>query len=398
LDLVCALPDGKARQQHELDLQIALGQALIATRGYTDPVVGETYTRARCLCEILGQDRQLLLVMFGEWLYHVLRGELVPYSVDMTEKLLCSARKQDDAAVEYLAHTMHLRTFWVLGALTKARSHGERALGLYNPTYSERLAALTAEDPQCATLVFFSLLLVCLGYLDQARAHLDEAVTKARAGGQSHIIAYAAGLACFSNVMLRNRDALSANVEDVLASSRKYGLPFWEAWGTVFRGYSLAQAGLFEDGIELIRKGSAAFDAIGMVCYRPFRLIMLAEAYGKARQPAVGLKQLAEAAHIIEVTQEREFEAELYRVSGELLTAGDPAGAEDHYGRALAVARKQQAKFWELRASTSLARLWRDQGKRNEARELLAPIYGWFTEGFDTPDLKEAATLLAELA
>ena len=153
-----------------------------------------------------------------------------------------------------------------------------------------------------------------------------------------------------------------------------------------------------EDGVELIRKGSAAVDMMGMVCYRPLRLMLLAEAYAKARQPAEGLKHLAEAASIMEQTQEREFEAELCRVRGELLVVGDPAAAEESYGAALAVARKQQGRFWELRASTSLARLWRDQGKRAEARDLLAPIYGWFTEGFDTLDLKEAKALLEELA
>jgi tetratricopeptide (TPR) repeat protein len=223
LDLVSGLSGSKAQQQ-ELDLQISLGRALIATRGYTDNIVGETYKRARQLCEILGQSQQLLLVMFGEWLYHVLRGE---FELSMHEEFLSAAQNQGDAGAEYLGHSVCLRSFWALGEFTKARAHGQKALDLYTPIHRERFAVLTAEDPQCATLVFYGLVLIALGYLDQGRAYVDEALITARASGQAHVIAYAAGIACFSNRMLRNREPLPAFVDEIVAFASKYGLSFF---------------------------------------------------------------------------------------------------------------------------------------------------------------------------
>ena len=146
-------------------------------------------------------------------------------------------------------------------------------------------------------------------------------------------------------------------------------------------------------------EGLAALRSTGTVAFLPYWLIRLAEAYGKAQRPLEGLEHLTDAIRVIERTEEREFEAELYRVRGELLLATEDAGqAEKSFCTALETARRQSARLWELRAATSLARLWRDQGRRDEAHELLAPVYGWFTEGFGTPVLQEAKALLAELA
>jgi predicted ATPase len=397
LQLLSNVPESIKSQRQELDLQIALGRALIATRGYTEKTVGETYTRARYLCDKLGQKQQLLLVMFGEWLYHVLRGELVS-SLEMAENLDRAARNEADLGIEYLAHSVYLRSLFGLGEFTNARSHGERALTLYNPIYRDRLAVLTAEDPQCATQMFCSFVLACLGYQDQSRTQLNEALTTARTGGQAHTIAYATGLACLCNHMLRDRDSLSACLQEVSALSSKHGFPLWEAWGNLFRGYNLAREGRSQEGIELVVKSSAGMDMVGMVTYRPFRLTLLAEAYGMSGQPGEGLKHISEGADVIELTRERMFEAELHRIRGQLLVGNDCAAAEKSYHIALEVARSQKAKSWELRAAMSTARLWRDQGKRDEDCELLAPVYGWFTEGFDTLDLKEAKSLLDELS
>jgi class 3 adenylate cyclase/tetratricopeptide (TPR) repeat protein len=397
LQLLSTIPESKISQQQELDLQIALGRALIATRGYTEETVGETYTRARQLCEKLGQNQQLLVVMFGEWLYHALRGEIT-LALGIADDLLSSARNQNDLGIEYLAHSVYLRTFLVLGEFRKALSHGEQALHLYDPSYRDRLAALTAEDPQCATQMFCSLVLICLGYPDQARRKLHDAIATARSGAQAHTIAYATGLACWCNYFLRDAQSLAACLEEVLVLSNSYGFPLWEAFGNHFRGYNLTQDGHHQEGIDLISKYSAGLDMAGMVTYRPFRLMLLAEAYRESGQLEEGLKRTNAAAEVIEVTQERVFEAEVHRTRGDLLVGIGYAAAEESYHNALAVARQQHAKFWELRAAMSMARLWRDQGKREEARELLAPVYGWFTEGFDTLDLKEAKALLEELA
>jgi predicted ATPase len=190
---------------------------------------------------------------------------------------------------------------------------------------------------------------------------------------------------------------LQARADALIAVSDEHGFPFHRAVGTVFRGWTLAGSGQTAEGIALLRAGIAAFRASGAVTEAPFFLTLLADVEGMAKRDQ-GLGHLAEAERLVAETEERWAEAELHRVRGELLRTGnDPAAAEHCFCQAMDVARQQSAKFWELRAAISLARLWRDQAKRDAARDLLAPTYGWFTEGFDTPVLKEARALLDEL-
>ncbi len=189
------------------------------------------------------------------------------------------------------------------------------------------------------------------------------------------------------------------SAEKVLAISAEHGFPIWYADGNIMRGWCLGAVGQTAEGIPLILKGIADLSATGCNILRPFFLMVLAQVYGTSAQPKEGLNRLVEAAKLVETTQECWAEAEMYRLRGTLLLSmNEHTQAETNYRQAIALARRQSAKFWELRAATSLARLWRDQGKREEARELLAPVYGWFTEGFDTLDLKEAKALLEELA
>jgi predicted ATPase len=191
---------------------------------------------------------------------------------------------------------------------------------------------------------------------------------------------------------------MQGHTEELLALSTEHGFPLFLGFGLVFRGLSLTALGQAQEGLTLLTQGLVAIRATGAVAGTPFVLTGLAEAYAMLGQPVEGLNSLAEAAQIVETTDERDQEAEVHRVRGELLNAtGDRAGAEQSYHQALAVARRQSAKLFELCAATSLARLWRDQGKRTEARALLAPVYGWFTEGFDTPVLKDAKALLDQL-
>jgi predicted ATPase len=188
------------------------------------------------------------------------------------------------------------------------------------------------------------------------------------------------------------------SAEEVLAISSEQGFPLWSAFGNIMRGWCLGALGQGAEGIPLSLQGVADFGATGCNVMAPFVLSTLAEAYWLAAQPEEGLDRLADAAKLVETTQERWAEAEIHRVRGTLLLSlHEHAAAEDSYRQALAVARRQSAKFWELRAALDLARLWRDQGKRSEARDLLAPVYGWFTEGFDTPVLQDAKALLDRL-
>jgi predicted ATPase len=197
----------------------------------------------------------------------------------------------------------------------------------------------------------------------------------------------------------RSREELLARANALIAVSDEHGFPWNCALGTVYRGWSLAGSGQTVEGIAPLRAGLAAYRATGAVTYVPVFLTLLADAEGNAKERHQGLGHLAEAERLVAETEERWAEAELHRVRGELLRAShDPAGAERCFRQAIGIAQQQSAKFWELRAAISLARLWREQGKRNAARDLLTPIYGWFTEGFDAPVLREAKALLDELS
>jgi tetratricopeptide (TPR) repeat protein len=189
------------------------------------------------------------------------------------------------------------------------------------------------------------------------------------------------------------------HTEEVLTLTAEHGFPNFLSWARAYHGQSLISLGQAEEGLALVKQGSAELRAAGAILSTPMRLASLAEGYAILGQRAEGLNCLAQAAQFVETTEERVQEAELHRIRGDLLNAtGDRSAAERHYRQAIAVAVRQGAKLFQLRASTSLARLWPDQGKRAEARELLGPIYNWFTEGFDAPDLKDAKALLGELA
>jgi predicted ATPase len=240
--------------------------------------------------------------------------------------------------------------------------------------------------------------LAYLGYLDQARSRAEEAVSEARAYQYTHTLAlclfFRCWVACVANLPHEDRQFAEA----VLEVTNEHGYPFWAAVATFHKRWSSAMLGEASEAVTLLTEGLALITATGTVATKAFYLARLAEVCAVLGQPAEGLSKTKEGAQLIEATEERIWEADLYRVQGDLLNAtGDHGAAEGSFERALAVARRQSAKTFELRAATSLARLWHDQGKRAEARDLLAPIYGWFTEGFDTPVLQEAKALLDAL-
>jgi predicted ATPase len=284
------------------------------------------------------------------------------------------------------------------GEFAASRVYFERTLALYDPAHRAYLTALTSQDPHCSMLLHFSWTLACLGYLDQARGRLDEGLAAGRQNGRSDTIAFSIMVACTTLYLLRSATQLRLErADELIALSAKHGFSMFEATGKFWRGSCLVASGNTDEGITLLKDVLASHRAAGLELFIPFSLIALAEAYGFAGLPQEGLKVLAEPGELLRPTPCCWWEAEMHRHRGELLrSTGDDAGAEGSFQQGLVVARRQDAKLFELRTAVGLARLWRDGGRREEARDLLAPICDWFTEGFDTPDLQEAKALLDE--
>ena len=286
-----------------------------------------------------------------------------------------------------------------LGKFTDARAYFENALSLWDPTY--RAPAVSPEDPsRVEPGIIFPGRCSASAMSTRRVCGMDEALAEARRLSPYNL-AFALCFAWYGDWAtegVKSAQTMLRSAEEVLAISSEQGFPLYAGIGNIMRGWCLGATGQADGGHPAAPQRIAICRATGCNLMLPFFLMTLAEVYGMAGQPDEGLNRLAEAATVVETTQERWAEAEMHRLRGTLLLSmHEHAAAEDSYRRALAVARRQSAKFWELRAATSLARLWRDQGKRDEARDLLAPVYGWFTEGFDTLDLKEAKALLDEL-
>jgi class 3 adenylate cyclase/tetratricopeptide (TPR) repeat protein len=397
LELLTSLPDGVARQRQELELQIALGRALIAAQGYAASAVGETYARARALCEQLDRPPEIVSVLYGQCAQYLGKGRL-RRAREIAAELLQVGEAGGVVAITVLGHRLSAAACFNLGEFLTARAHLEQALALFDPAHRPFYMSFLIPDPLVNLLSYHSIDLFCLGYFDQARLECDATVEEGHKNGHAFSLTAALSGACQVDWGTRSREELLARADAIIAVSDEHGFLFHRAVGTVYRGWTLAAIGQTEQGIVLLEAGVAAYRATGAVGEVPFFLILLADAKGMAKEPDEGLGHLGEAERLMEEIEVRWAEAELHRVRGELLRAGhDPAGAERSLCRAIDVAQQQSAKFWELRAATSLARLWREQGKRDAARNLLAPTYGWFTEGFDTPILKEARALLDEL-
>jgi class 3 adenylate cyclase/tetratricopeptide (TPR) repeat protein len=397
LDVLTGLPDGPWRRQQELDLHIALRPALAATKGWSAPDVGETIARARALAEQIDRPEYLVPLLDGQWGFHVMRSEY-KLALSIAEQIEKIGGARNNVAAQLLGRSDNGWTRYRLGEFVAARALLEQCHGLTDPAHRAVGAGLSS-DPYAEMLAYLALTLAYLGYIDQGRSRLNEALSEARRLRHTHTQALVLGIATAFMGSLTCSLETQRHAEELLALSTEHGFSFWLDMGTAFRGLSLTALGQAQEGLTLLRQGLTALRATGTVANTPRLLIWLAEAHAKLGQPAEGLNCLAEAAEIIEATEERVDEAELHRLRGDLLNAtGDPSAAERSYHQALEVARRQSAKLPELRASISLARLWCGQGKRIEARDLLAPIYNWFTEGFGTPVLEEAKTLLGELA
>jgi predicted ATPase len=315
--------------------------------------------------------------------------------------MLRLAQQAQDAALAVVAHYALGFAELSLGALPAARQHLEDGIARYTPDQRRAPVFRMGNDLGIGCRQFAALTLWLLGYPEQALARLHEALTLAHELSHPYSLAFARCWAALVSQWRQDVPAVHEQAEAAVALSTAQGFPQWVALGMCSRGWALALQGQGEEGMAQVRQGIAAFRATGAAVHVPYLCTLLADVYDHLGRPADGLQALAEAHTLIEQHEERRWEAEVSRLQGVLLlhqTGTPPAEAEPWLQRALDVARRQEAKSLELRAVMSLARLWQQQGKRAEAHALLAPIYGWFTEGFDTADLQEAKALLGALA
>jgi TOMM system kinase/cyclase fusion protein len=409
LGVLKSLPDTPERTQQELALQTTLGPALLAAKGSAAPEMERAYARALELCRQVGETPQLFPVLRGLWRFYCTRAEYHT-AWDLAEQLLPLAQRLQEPALLLEAHQAHGLTLFYFGELAQARAHLEQSTALYDPQQHRSHAFRYGYDPGTACQAYTALALWLLGYPDQALTRSHDALTLAQELTHPFSLSYALHFAAVLHEFRREGQTVQERAEATVSLSIEQGFPLWVAGGMILRSWVRAAwcpapvSGQAGGEIAQIRQGLDAWRTTGAEVFRPHYLALLAEAYGKAEQAEQGLTALAEALTLMERTGERWWEAEMHRLKGELLLAQvgrerlSVEDVETCFQQALAVACRQQAKSLELRAAMSLARLWHRQGKCAAAYQLLAAIYGWFTEGFDTADLQEAKALLEELA
>ncbi len=413
------MPDTPERAQQELWLHLTLGVPLIATEGYAAPDVGSAYTRARELCQQLGETPEISQVLWGLWTFHLLRAELGT-AREIAEEFLRLAERLPYPGLAMRGHLAMDVTFMHLGEFAPAMEHFEKALSLYDSERHLDDAFRYTQNPGVGTRCHAAWALWFLGQPDQALDRMQEALTLARELSEPHGLAHAFYFAAILHQLRREARLAQERAEAAIAVSSEHGLAMYQAHSTFMRGWALIEQGRQEEAFEQMRQGLAAQQATGTELMRPHFLALLAEALGKTRKPEEGLRVLEEALDVVHRNGEGCYHAELYRIKGELslmqatgrgvsrAATGEKmafeveppalATAEGCFHQSIKIAQQQKAKSLELRAVMSVARLYQNQGKQEEARDLLRQIYDRFTEGFDAADLREAKTLLDELA
>jgi class 3 adenylate cyclase/predicted ATPase len=397
LDQLGLLSDTPERQRQELEFRSSLGAALAAVKGYAALETGRAYARARELWEQLGSPAEFLQVPYGQSVYYMGRGEL-DLAQRLDEDLLRLSRERNDCAGLVLGHLSSGRDLMLVGRFTLSRSHFEEVIALYDPNFHRPLSHHDANYPRVSSQAYSAIVLFCLGFPDQALAQSSAAIAEALRLAHPPSLALSLSLGTLPLALVGDNLALDKRADQLVKVATEQGFPVWRAVGMVHRGWIMVGNGDVAEGVSLLRSGSAAYRATGTEMWTTHFLALQARACEIAGQNEDALTMLDEALQIVARTRARWFEAELIRLKGQLVfRQGDTAAAEKLYRNALSIAVEQEAKLWELRAAASLARLCRDQGRHAEARDLVAPVYEWFTEGFDTPDLKEAKALLDEL-
>lgn len=417
LELVAKLPDTTERAQQELDLQLTLGLPLIATESYAAVSVGSTYTRARELCQQLGQTQEIFQVLWGLWAFHLLRADL-EIAREMAEEFLRLAERQSYAGLLTRGHVAAEVTLMHRGEFAPAMEHFEKAFSFYEPEQDRDDAFRFTQNLAVGMRCHASWTLWFRGQPDQALERIHEALTLARDLSEPHGVAHTLYFVAILHHLRRESRLAQEFAEASLEVASEHGLVLYQTSATVVRGWALFERGMEEEGIEQMRQGLAAHQATGTEMARPLFLSLLGEALGKSNRTEEALHLLEEAVGLVHLKWERCYLAELYRIKGELirmqaesqrrlgaavaereivdLDAPAVAEAESCFRQSINIGQQQTAKSYELRACMSLLRLY--QGKHEESRNLLAQVYDTFTEGFDTADLREAKALLDALS
>ena len=404
LDQIATLPSTPVLRGEQIKLQIALVNALMHVKGYAAPEPKAAVEQARQFierAEALGEPPEDPLLLFSA-LYGVWAASYVAFNGDVTRELasqfVALAEKQDQVVPLMIGHRLIANSLMLTGDIAKGREHYNQAFAFYDPAKHRSLATRFGQDVGVSIFVYRALAHWMLGYPDKALADANHALEDARAGGQAGTLMYAQFHTSLTNVLCAKYAAAVAESDEVVRLADEKNAAIWKALATMQKGCVLALSSKAPEGIKMITSGITTYKSTGSRVYLPIFLAHLSRAYAEVGQFDDAWYSIGEALSAVEATKERWYEAEINRISGEIalkLPQLGPSQAEAYFERALTIARAQHAKSWELRAAMSAARFWRDRGMRDKARALLAPICGWFTEGFETHDLKQANALLA---
>jgi class 3 adenylate cyclase/predicted ATPase len=400
LELLLTMPENSERDQTELDLQLLLGATFAAVKGFAAPEVERAYGRAHALTPRFTDMQRLFPIIRGLWMFHLVRANWSD-AYELAKKLLAASLSESNVSYRVEAHrSLGVTLFW-LGNFASACEHFERARLLYDREQHHEHVLRYGSDPAVASLVHEAYALWILGYPDSALRRSEEALILARELKHPFGLAQALLYRSFLHQHRREADSAMNFAQQARTLAEEQEFPFWLAESTIVIGWAKAQLGKVSEGLEQIRQGIADFFATGARMDRPRWLSLLAEIYGVTGSTKEALGAVSEALAAAHAGGERFHESRIHCLKGNLLLSQGPeaaAEAEACFVTAIHVARQQGARAWELCAATSLARLWQSQSQSRKAYELLSPIQQWFTEGFDTPDLKEANTLVDELA
>jgi predicted ATPase len=391
-----ALPESIRKDRQELELQLAIGTPLAARHGYGSPLVGVARDRAIVLCERLGDTQHLLPSLYGQFVYCLTSGR-IPKALEYAARCQSTAARTADRMAQQIAHRAMGSALLEMGEFVAARAQLGQFLALDTAEKDRSLFVHYVTDLHASGLAFLALDLWALGYPDQAVATREKAfehAVEANHANTSGMVRIYAGVQL--SVLLSKFEDIIAHVDSL--NTRPEGrMPHWSIIGQIMKGWAIGCAGKLEDGLALMKKGIDAAATIGGIHW-PHYHSLFAILQARAGNMQASLSAINTVKELIVETGEYFWQAEALRIEGEvgLFLGTCRRQAEVRFVQALEVARKQQAKSFELRAAMSMARLWRDQGKRQQAHDLLAPVYGWFTEGFDTLDLKQAKALLDE--